>query len=148
MRILIAIALLSLSLVSRAAETDISCYWEPYEPANGEKKQNDVGDFFATPREALRLRVGLNPDSVTFPDAQSVDAILFPSVSLVSLDSSLRILAPAPNIRSIKDQPSLITILIDRYTLDSSMHFAMKDPATGKLGGQWVRLGKCAKRQV
>jgi hypothetical protein len=147
MRILIAIALLSCSIASRAAETDISCYWEPYKPKNGIKR-NDFGEFYATPRDALKLRVGVDPDSVSFPDAQSADAIIFPSISLVSLDSSLKISAPAPNIRSIKGQPSLITILIDRYTLDSSMLLALIDPATGELGGQWVRSGKCTKRQL
>lgn len=147
MRIFIGIALLIYSLSSQAAETDISCYWEPYKPANG-VKQNDVGDFYAKPQDALRLRIRIDPDSVSFPDPHSTDAIVFPTISLVSSESSLKISAPAPNMRSIKGQPSLITIQIDRYTLDSAMLFAMKDPATGKLGAQWVRLGKCTKRQI
>jgi hypothetical protein len=147
MRTLLAIALLFLSFSSRAATIDISCYWEPYKPLTG-VKQNDVGDFYATPREALRLRIGVDPDTVEFPDPKSTDAIIFPSISIVSLSDSLHISAPAPNIRSIKGKPSLITIQIDRYTLDSSMLLAMTDPTTGALGGMWVRSGKCTKRQI
>ena len=141
----VALTLSFLPVAVKATSIDIACWWEPYHSSN---PADDTGLFYAKPNESLKLRIDPDNNTVSFPDPDSSDEIIFNNLSIVLLENQISVSSVQPNMRFIKGQRSVLKIFIDRYTMESFSTLALPDIKSGELQSRWLRNGKCVKKQL
>ncbi len=146
-RKMLFIAVLALAAPSYAMPVEVACHWD--EPVRYQSGTSAVLEtLFGKASEPAYFSIDADAGFVAHSDPNNAQAALLPKLTLFSKRESVKIVAASPNVQDLPNTQAVLEIVIDRYTLESSMILAMPSSRQDVMAAQWSRAGRCLARRL
>lgn len=140
-------ALFVLTAPAFAVPVEVACHWD--EPVKYQGATSTVLEgIHGKAAEPAYFSIDAAAEVASHSDPNNIQAVMFPKLTLFSSRDSVKIIASSLNVQDLPDARAVLEIVIDRYTLESSMILAMPSSATDIMAAQWSRAGRCNARKL
>lgn len=140
-------ALFALMAPAFALPVDVACHWDAPVKYQG-ATSTALESLYAKATEPAYFSIDADAGFVAHSDPNNAQTVLFPKLTLFSTRESVKIIAPSPNVQDLPNAKAVLEILIDRYTLESTMVLAMPSSTPDIMAAQWSRAGRCNARRL
>lgn len=130
-----------------ALPVDVACHWD--EPVRYQGATSTVLErLYAKASEPAYFSIDADAGYAAHSDPSNLQSGLFPKLTLFSSRDSVKIIAPSPNVQDLPNTQAVLEIVINRYTLESTMVLAMPSSTPDIMAAQWSRAGRCNARKL
>lgn len=140
-------ALFALAVPSFAVPVDVACYWDAPVKYQG-ATSTALESLYGKATEPAYFSIDADAGYAAHSDPNNLQAGLFPKLTLFPTRESVKIIAPSPNVQDLPNTQAVLEIVIDRYTLESTMILAVPSSKPDIMAAQWSRAGRCNARKL
>lgn len=130
-----------------ALPVDVACHWDAPVKYQG-MTSTTLESLYGKATEPAYFSIDADAGFVAHSDPNNAQAGLFPKLSLFPTRESVKIIAASPNVQDLPNTQAVLEIVIDRYTLESTMILAMPSSKPDIMAAQWSRAGRCNARKL
>ena len=141
------IALFALAAPSFGLQVDVACYWDAPKRYQG-TTSTVLETLYVKAAEPAYFSIDADAGFVTHSDPKNAQSGLLPKLNLFTTRETVKIIAPEPNLPELRNTRAVLEIVIDRYTLESTMTLAMPTATPDIMAAQWSRTGRCNARRL